>query len=258
MGWKWYQVPFSQLNRRCQAPMISGGPIAHEIGLRSQHVYRVCTEGMSPNTRKGIGSPRRLWQMGHRTMDKPNLGGRTVPRHHVPKRARRSRKRTLRAATKTQRSVKPAEPTPRKRAIRVAARIQKPVKPTPQKWAIRIAAKIQKPIKPAEQTPRKQAPQIAAKALEPVKLAAQTQPKQAPQIPAKAAEPIQPAEQPQKKQSAPEIAAKVQEPVKPPAPAKRPEEEIVGDKGKRVPLDYLQDGAIEWGIKREGEEDSGT
>src|SRR2546428_551231 len=110
--------------------------------------------------------------MGHRTMDKPNLGGRTVPRHHVPKRARRSRKRTLRATTKTQRPVKTDEPT---------------------------------------------------------------QPKQAPQI-----------------------AAKTQEPVKPAAPAQRAEEEIVGDKGKRVPLDYLQDGAIEWGIKREGEEGSGT
>src|SRR3989475_12588754 len=106
---------------------------------------------MSPNTRKGNGSPRRLWQMGHRTMDKPNLGGRTVPRHHVPKRARRSRKRTLRAATKTQSSVKPAEPTQRKRAIRVAAMAQKPAKPTPRKWAIRGAAKTQKLIKRAGQ-----------------------------------------------------------------------------------------------------------
>src|SRR3989442_1736709 len=154
-----------------------------------------------------------VWQMGHRTMDTPNLGGRTVPRHHVPKRARRSRKRTLRATTKTQRPVKPDEPTPRKPAIRVAARTQKPAKPTPRKWAIRVAAKTQKFIKPAEQTPPKQAPQIAAK---------------------------------------------TQEPVKPAAPAQRSEEEIVGDKGKRVPLDYLQDGAIEWGIKREGEEGSGT
>src|SRR2546426_477506 len=121
---------------------------------------------------EGIHSPRRFWQMGHRTMDTPNLGGRTVPRHHVPKRARRSRKRTLRATTKTPRPVKPAE---------------------------------------------------------------QTQPKQVPQI-----------------------AAKTQEPLKPAASAQRPEQDIVGDKGKRVPLDYLQDGAIEWGIKREGEEGSGT
>src|SRR2546422_8273164 len=185
----------------------------------------MCTEGMYTKRKEGTHSPRRFWQMGHRTMDKPNLGGRTVPRHTVRKRARRSRKRPLRAPTKTQSPVKPAEPTQRKRAIRVAAMTQKPAKPTPRKWAIRVAAKTQKLIKPAEQTPRKQAPQIAAKVQEPVKPVAQTQPKQAPRIPAKAPDPVKPAEQTPPKH-APQVAATPQEPVKPAAAAQRGEEGI--------------------------------
>src|SRR2546428_5416533 len=146
------------------------GPLSTVFCRYSSHsllVYRMCTEGMYTKRKEGKHSPRRFWQMGHRTMDTPSLGGRTVPRHHAPKRTRRSRKRTLRAAGKTQRSVTPAEPTQRKRAIRVAARAQKPAKPTPRKWAIRVAAKTQRSIKMAEQTQPKPALQRAAQAQEP-------------------------------------------------------------------------------------------
>ena len=44
--------------------------------------------------------------MGNRVMERPNLSGGTVARHHVPKAVRRSRKRALR---KTAGALKPAE-----------------------------------------------------------------------------------------------------------------------------------------------------
>ncbi len=50
-------------------------------------------------------------------------------------------------------------------------------------------------------------------------------------------------------------AAKVQKPAK---PVERSEQELVVDEAKRVPLNYLEDGVVEWGIKREGATGSGT
>ncbi len=46
-------------------------------------------------------------------------------------------------------------------------------------------------------------------------------------------------------------AARVQKPAKPVERAQRSEQELVVDEAKRVPINYLEDGVVEWGIKRE-------
>ncbi len=124
--------------------------------------------------------------MGNRVMEKPNLNGGTVARHYVPRRVRRSRKRSLRKAGKVQKPAKAAKRVSRTRAPR-------------------IAAKVPKPMKPAARLSQKQAPRPTAKAPKPVKPAEQTQ---------------------------------------------RSDQKLVVDEVEVVPIDRLQDGPIEWGIKR--------
>src|SRR5438552_18653653 len=126
--------------------------------------------------------------MGNRVMERPNLSGGTVARHHTPKAVRRSRKRALR---KIAGALKPAEPA---EALN-------------QTMAPQVAPKAPKPRKLIERPSRKPEVQVAAKVPTPVKPIAQPSPKPVPQIAAKAPKPVKPIERPSEKPAA-QIAAR--------------------------------------------------
>lgn len=211
--------------------------------------------------------------MGNRVMEARNSSGRTLARHQVPKAVRRSRKRALRMAARAQgiakpaslpepiksrKSAKPVEHPRTKRPLPVAAKTPEPV----------MAATAPKPLKPVEHAERKRPVPVAAKAPEPA-------------IAPKAPEPSKPAEHKERTPALP-IAAKAPEstiaPKAPEAPktveqpkrrwslrrapkAPKPAEPIEQPQGsekeadakeaKPAPLDHLQDGVVDWGIKRD-------
>ncbi len=103
---------------------------------------------------------------------------------------------------------------------------------------------------------RKRALRRATGARQPAKGAQRPKRKRAPRIATKAPKPVKPAERPSQQQ-APRIAAKIQKPAAP-EQTQRADQELVADEATPVLIDTLQDGAIEWGIKREGPTGSGT
>ena len=74
--------------------------------------------------------------------------------------------------------------------------------------------------------------------------------KRALRMASKAREPAKSTEHTQRKRAL-QRTAKVQKPAKPIERAQRSEQELVVDEAKRVPINYLEDGVVEWGIKRE-------
>lgn len=154
--------------------------------------------------------------MGSRTMDKPSASGRTVARRIVPKSVRRRQKRAVRRAAKGQTRVKHAK-HPKQKRVRIGA------------------ARPRKSAKVAKQRLRKRTVRIVAKA--------QTLPKHDEKPRTK------PIEKPRKKQAR-RIAG---QPPEPPTPTDQVEEEpeIDEDEQEQEPLDYLEDGVVEWGIRRE-------
>lgn len=212
--------------------------------------------------------------MGNRVMETRNSSGRTLARHQVPKAVRRSRKRALRMAARAQgiakqaslpepiksrKSAKPVEQPRTKRPLPVAAKAPEPV----------MAATAPKPLKPVERTERKRPvpvaakapePAIAPKAPEPSKPAEHTERKRAlpvaakapePAIATNAPEPSKPAEQTKRRwglRRAPK-APKPAEPIDQPRQSEKEVEEA--KEAKPAPLDHLQDGVVDWGIKRD-------
>lgn len=96
-----------------------------------------------------------------------------------------------------------------------------------RKRALRRAGKVQKPARAAKRVSRKRTPRIAAKAPKPMKPAKRLPQKQAPQI-----------------------AAEIQKPARPER-KRRLDEKLVANEVELVAIDKLQDGPIEWGIKRD-------
>src|SRR5438876_958926 len=159
--------------------------------------------------------------MGNRVMERPNLSGGTVARHHVPKAVRRSRKRALR---KTAGALKPAE-------------LAEGLRQTP---APQVATQAPKPRKLIERPSRKPEVQVAAKVPTPI------------EVLVKAPKPVTLFERLTKRR-APRKAPEAQKPEEPALPAPPPVQEPVAEKAKPRGVDTFEDGAIEWGIKREGE-----
>ena len=224
--------------------------------------------------------------MGNRVMERPNLSGGTVARHHVPKAVRRSRKRAVR---KTAGALKPAElaeelrqtPAPqvatkapkprklierpsRKPEVQVVAKAPKPKPVTPVERPIRkpvpqITVTSAKPVKPIEQPSEKPVIQVAAKA--PTTVKPLPSPKPAPEVAAKAPKRRNLFERLTQKR-APQVPPEVEKPAEPVEQTPPPVQEPAAEKARRMPVDTFEDGAIEWGIKREGEgkepKDSGT
>ena len=148
--------------------------------------------------------------MGSRVMEARNPGGKTVRRHLVPKRVRRSRKRAVRAAARPKKIAKrvraPKRATPRKavKKTRALVKVAAPVKfAAPARSA--VSTGLAKVTGPAKTTGTAKSTGIAK---------AKRGMRKAPKTPT------------------PELAA---------AP----------EKPQPQPLDYLQDGAVEWGIKRD-------
>jgi len=213
-------------------------------------------------------------QMGNRVMETPNSGGTTVARHQVPRAVRRSRKRALRMAAKAQgiakpaslpepikskKSAKPVEHPRTKRPLPVAAKAPEPA----------IATTAPRPLKPAEHTERKRALPVAAKAPEPAIAPKAPEPSRPaehkertpalpvaakapePTIAPKAPEAAKPAEQTKRRwglRRAPK-APKPAEPIEQPQQSEKEVEEA--KEPKPAPLDHLQDGVVDWGIKRD-------
>jgi hypothetical protein len=191
--------------------------------------------------------------MGHRVMETHNLHGKTAARHLVPRAVRRSRKRALRmAATSPQ----------------MAATSPKPIKPArprrqvlPSVEHVVTSVDTAQPLPAAARRSWKQVLGIAAKTQEtaPVPL----QPEHT--IPLEAPQPVPTAPRVRKQEV--RIAAKVQKPTKPPKRAKpsqpgapsipqpQSETEAQVDEARPMSTDRLEDGVVEWGIKREGEKD---
>ena len=187
--------------------------------------------------------------MGHRVMETPNLHGKTAARHLVPRAVRRSRKRALRMAAKSP---------------RMAATSPKPVKPIHQRKQVAMSAvpsvDTVQPLPSAVRRSWKQVLGIAAKTQEAVPAPAQTEHK----IPVEAPQSIPTPVRRVRKQEV-RVAAKVQKPAKPPKRAKplppetpipQPETEVEADEARPMPTDRLEDGVVEWGIKRDEEKDS--
>jgi len=155
--------------------------------------------------------------MGNRVMERPNLSGGTTPRHLVPKAVRRRRKRALRRAA----GARPPAAATRPRAQQVAGQVvhrAKPVEP------VKLLPPAKSPARPAPKPPH----ETSARAPRRRRLIEGLTPKRAPRPSPVGGKPQAPAAQT-------------------PPPVQEPE----AGKGRSVDLDTLQDGAIEWGIKRE-------
>src|SRR5437667_5112079 len=247
-----------------------------------RHVYWVCPEGIA---RKNSILHGGAWQMGNRVMERPNLSGGTVARHHTPKAVRRSRKRALRKIAGALKPAEPAEALNQTMAPQVASKAPKPrklIERPSRKPVVQLAAKVPTPVTPIAQPSPKPVPQIAAKAPKPVKPIERPSEKPAAQIAARARTPEKPIELPSPKpievpvkapkpvtlferltkRRAARKAPEAQKPEEPALPAPPPVQEPAAEKARRMPVDTFEDGAIEWGIKREGEgkepKDSGT
>lgn len=96
------------------------------------------------------------------------------------------------------------------------------------KRALRMAANGQKPANP-EPVRRKRAPRVVAKVQEPVKS-------------------VKPVEQPRRVEQSP----RVEQPQRT-EQTQRIEKAPAVDRTKTLPIDQLEDGVVEWGIKRERE-----
>lgn len=201
--------------------------------------------------------------MGNRVMEKPNLSGGTVARHHVPKVVRRSRKRAVRKAAGAGKLVEPVDrlkpvsvPVPARRVAAKALKPRKLVEQPPRKPAVRVAAKAPEPARPApiERPTQKPVPQIAAKAAQLPKPVELPSPKAAPEAVAKSPKPRRLFERLTLRR-APQKPPEVEKPQEPAAqtPASAPEPAV--EKSRPIPVDTFEDGAIEWGIKREGEDE---
>ena len=193
--------------------------------------------------------------MGHRVMETPNLHGKTAARHLVPRAVRRSRKRALRMAAKSP---------------QMATQSPEPVRPARERKQVALSAALSAApsVDTAQLLPGavrrswKQVLGIAAKTQETAPTPAATQPEH--KIPVQAPQTIStPARQIRKEEV--RIVAKVQKPSKPPKRAKalppgtpipQPETEVKVDEARPLSTDRLEDGVVEWGIKREGEKDS--
>jgi len=204
--------------------------------------------------------------MGNRVMERPNLSGGTVARHHVPKAVRRSRKRAVR---KTAGALKPAElaeelrQTPAPQVATKAPKPRKLIERPSRKPEVQVVAKAPKPkpVTPVERPIRKPVPQITVTSAKPVKPIEQPSEKPVIEVPVKAPKPVTLFERLTKRR-APRKAPEAQKPEEPALPAPPPVQEPAAEKARRMPVDTFEDGAIEWGIKREGEgkepKDSGT
>ena len=189
--------------------------------------------------------------MGHRVMETPNLHGKTAARHLVPRAVRRSRKRALRMAAKS--------PQPQ-----MAAKSPKPVRPVRERkqGALSVAPSVDNAqlIPTTERRSWKQVLRIAAKTQEVVPAPTQTEHK----IPVEAPQTVPTPVRRVRKEEV-RVATKVQNPAKPPKRAKppqpgtpipQPETEVEVDEARPMSTDRLEDGVVEWGIKREEEKDS--
>ena len=191
--------------------------------------------------------------MGHRVMETPNLHGKTAARHLVPRAVRRSRKRALRMAAQSP---------------QMAVTAPKPVKPARQRRQVVPSVEhavpsvdYAQPLPGAVRRGWKQVLGIAAKTQETAP--APMQPEHT--IPIEAPQPVPTAPQARKQEV--RVAAKVQKPAKPPKRAKpsqpgatsipqpQSETEAQVDEARPMSTDRLEDGVVEWGIKREGEKD---
>ncbi len=192
--------------------------------------------------------------MGHRVMETHNLHGKTAARHLVPRAVRRSRNRALRMAAKSpQIAVKSPKP------VRQARQRREAVPPVEQVVASLDNAQ---PLPGAVRRSWKQALGIATKTQETTTVPAPTQPEH--KIPVEAPQTVPTPSRQVRKQEV-RVAAKVQKPAKPPKRAKPlqpgtptplPETEDKLDEAKPMSTDRLEDGVVEWGIKREEEKDS--
>lgn len=214
--------------------------------------------------------------MGHRVMEKHNLHGKTAARHLVPRSVKRSRKRALRIEAKSMRTAvatpKPMKPARVRTRVAPVASPQRVPSPERRSWkqVLGIAAKAPEPVRVETpplpvQTPGPSVPQTLpatptykgaeyVRVTEDVQIAAQTssappptaaQPPAAAQPP-KAAKPPTAAKPPKAAKS-----FKARKPGQQPDAAREAEERLLR-------TDLLEDGVVEWGIKREGDSESGT
>lgn len=192
--------------------------------------------------------------MGHRVMEKHNLHGKTAARHLVPRALRRSRKRALRMAAKSPQPVRPARE--RKQVLR-SEFVRPEAVPTQVASSVDSAQLL-----PAVRRSWKQVLGIAAKAPEAATAPAPAQPERTIPVEGSQTAPV-PARQVRKEEV--RIAAKVQKaakplkrakPPQPATPTEQPETEAEADEARPLRTDRLEDGVVEWGIKREGEKES--
>lgn len=189
--------------------------------------------------------------MGHRVMETHNLHGKTAARHLVPRSVRRSRKRALRMAAKSP---------------QMAAAFPKPVRPVRERKQVALSAAPSvdnaQLLPGAARRSWKQVLGIAAKTPETPTAPAPAQPEH--KIPVEAPQAVPTPARPVRKEVV-RVAAKVQKPAKPPKRAKppqpgtptpQPETEVKVDEARPTSTDRLEDGVVEWGIKREEEKDS--
>ena len=194
--------------------------------------------------------------MGHRVMEKHNLHGKTAARHLVPRAVRRSRKRALRMAAKSPQPVRLARE--RKQVLR-----SKFVRP--EAVLTQVASSVDSDqLLPAVRRSWKQVLGIAAKAPETAPAPARAEPERTIPVEAPQTVPV-PARKVRKEEI--RVAAKVQKAAKPPkrakppqpaTPTEQPETEAEVDEAKPLRTDRLEDGVVEWGIKREGEKESAS
>lgn len=193
--------------------------------------------------------------MGHRVMEKHNLHGKTAARHLVPRALRRSRKRALRMAAKSPQPVRPARE--RKQVLR-SKFVRSEAVPTQVASSVDSAQLLPSAVRRSW----KQVLGIAAKAPETATAPLPAQPERTIPVEAPQTVPV-PVRRVRKEEV--QVAAKVQKAAKPPKRAKPPqpvtpteqaETEVEVDEAKPLRTDRLEDGVVEWGIKREGEKES--
>jgi hypothetical protein len=193
--------------------------------------------------------------MGHRVMEKHNLHGKTAARHLVPRALRQSRKRALRMAAKSPQPVRPARE--RTQMLRPKV-VRSDAVPTHVAASVDSAQLLPNAVRRSW----KQVLGIAAKAPETATAPAPAQPERTIPVEAPQAAPVPAA--PVRREEV-RIAAKVQKAAKPPKraklprpakPTEQPETEAEVDEAKPLRTDRLEDGVVEWGIKREGEKES--
>ncbi len=210
--------------------------------------------------------------MGHRVMETHNLHGKTAARHLVPRSVRRSRNRALRMAAKSP-QMAAAFPKPVKL---VRERKQVALSPLPERKQVPLS-----PVRERKQAALSPAPSADNAQLLPstarrnwkqvLGIAPKTQETTAPvptppehKVPIQTPQAVPTPVQPVRKEEI-RVAAKVQKPAKPPkrakpaqpgTPSTEPESEAQVDEPRPMSTDRLEDGVVEWGIKREEEKDS--